>query len=83
MFNNLFEISTESAAVLKIAFEAIWTAPGRLLASILDQNGILDPRARASKTPLTTSSEHDFKCHLNPSGPPPGAWKFTKVRSKN
>ena len=45
---------------------------------------ILDPRARASKTPLTKSSEHDFKCHLNPSAPPPpGAWKFMKVRSKN
>ena len=35
-----FEISTEIAAVLKTAFEAIWTAPGRLLASILDQNGV-------------------------------------------
>ena len=34
------EISTEIAAVLKTVFEAIWTAPGRLLASILDQNGV-------------------------------------------
>ena len=34
------ELSTEIAAVLKTAFEAIWTAPGRLLASILDQNGV-------------------------------------------
>ena len=34
------EISTEIAAVLKTAFEAIWMAPGRLLASILDQNGV-------------------------------------------
>ena len=33
-------ISIEIAAVLKTAFEAIWTAPGRLLASILDQNGV-------------------------------------------
>ena len=33
------EISTEITAVLKTAFEAIWTAPGRLWASILDQNG--------------------------------------------
>ena len=34
------EISIEIAAVLKTVFEAIWTAPGRLLASILDQNGV-------------------------------------------
>ena len=40
MFEIRFEISTEIAAVLKTAFEAIWTAPGRLLASNLDQNGV-------------------------------------------
>ena len=33
-------ISTEIAAVLKTAFEAIWAAPGKLLAFILDQNGV-------------------------------------------
>ena len=33
-------IGIEIAAVLKMAFEAIWTPPGRLLASILDQFGL-------------------------------------------
>ena len=33
-------IGTEIAALLKMAFEAIWTPPGRLLASILDQFGL-------------------------------------------
>ena len=43
-----FENGTEIAALLKTAFEAIWTPPGRLLASILDHVGpivasIFDP----------------------------------------
>ena len=38
--SNSVRIGTEIAALLKMAFEAIWTPPGRLLVSILDKFGL-------------------------------------------
>ena len=65
------EISIEIAAVLKAAFEAIWTAPGRLLASTLDQNGVdFGPPVAVARDP---ANQKQRRAQGEPPGGPKGS----------
>ena len=67
------EISNEIAAVLKTTFEAIWTAPGRLLASILDQNGVdFGPPVAVARDPANQKQPKVQNPQVDQKGPPGG-----------